>query len=100
MIITTIFVVAIFSFVVVVVIIESNAYTQSNQVLERQQQNSISEVNMTDKMKYLCLEIDVKGGNELIEDKEQQAQCKKFLDKVSIYEMKELIDKYLGIEGN
>ena len=51
-------------------------------------------------MKYLCIKIDASGSIDQIQDKEQQAKCKKFLDIVSIYEMRDLIDKYQGIEGN
>ena len=102
--ITIFIVVAIFSFVVVV--FGTNAYTQSDKVKERQQESeaipiAITEaVNMTDKMKYLCIKIDASGSIDQIKDKEQKAQCKKFLDRVSIYEMRELIDKYQGIEDN
>jgi hypothetical protein len=39
--------------------------------------------------------MDAKNGIDQIEDKEQQKQCEEFIDKVSISEIKELIDKYL-----
>jgi hypothetical protein len=53
---------------------------------------------MTDEMKYLCIQTDASGSIDQIKDKEQKAQCKKFLDGISIFEMRELIDKYN--EGN
>jgi uncharacterized membrane protein required for colicin V production len=103
----TIFIVAaIFSFVVVVVVVfGTNAYTQSDKVKERQQESGVVPIavteavgNMTDEMKYLCIQTDASGSIDQIKDKEQQAQCEKFLDRVSILEMRELIDKYN--EGN
>jgi hypothetical protein len=97
--ITTIFILAIFSFVVV---FGTNAYTQFDKVMERQLESGLilvalatEAVNMTDEMKYLCIKSDASKSVEQIKDKEQQAQCKKFLDGVSIYELKELIDKFL-----
>ncbi len=51
-------------------------------------------VNMTDNMKYLCIKMDVNGSIDQIKDKEQQAQWEEFLERVSIFELKELIDKY------
>lgn len=50
---------------------------------------------MTDEMKFICIKIDASSTTNQIIDKEQQAQCKKFLDMVSIYEMSELIDKHI-----
>lgn len=50
---------------------------------------------MTDEMKFLCIKIDVSGAIDQIKDKEHKTQCEEFLDNVSIYELKELIDKYL-----
>jgi flagellar basal body-associated protein FliL len=105
--ITIFIVVAIFSFVVVVVVFGTNAYTQSDKVKERQQESEVVPIavteavgNMTDKMKYLCIKIDASGSIDQIKDKEQKAQCKKFLDGVNIFEMRELIDKYLEVEDN
>ena|GEM_PF-3382851 len=85
------FIVVMFSFVV---IIGNNANTQSDKFKEKEQSALAAEVNMTNKMKFLCLQIDVNGKIDQIEDKEQQAQCEKFLDNVSIYELNELIDKF------
>jgi hypothetical protein len=86
----------------VVFIIENNAYSQSDKVKERQYQErggaAEALVNMTDKMKFLCIQIDASNTIDQLEDKEQREQCKKFLDKVSIFEMSELIDTHLGIE--
>jgi peptidoglycan hydrolase CwlO-like protein len=93
-----IFIGIIFSFVVIVILIGTNTYAQSSEVMKKQQENT-SIVNMTDEMKFLCIQIDASRSSiDQIKDKEQQAQCKKFLDRVSIYEMRELIDTYLGIE--
>ena len=89
-----IFIGIIFSFVVIVILIGTNTYAQSSEVMEKQQENT-SIVNMTDEMKFLCIKIDVSGAIDQIKDKEHQAQCEEFLDNVSIYELKELIDKYL-----
>jgi hypothetical protein len=94
-----IFIGIIFSFVVLVVVIGTNIYAQSDEVRERQQeqeQENTSVVNMTDKVKFFCIQVDVKGQIDQIKDKEeQQAQCKKFLDHVSIYELGELINKFV-----
>jgi hypothetical protein len=38
---------------------------------------------MTDQMKLLCIQTDVSGSIDQLIDKEQQAQCKTFLDKVA-----------------
>jgi len=54
---------------------------------------------MTDQMKYFCIKIDASGSIDQLQDKEQQAQCKTFLDIVDNYELKELIQKYHK-EGN
>jgi uncharacterized protein YlbG (UPF0298 family) len=78
-----------FSFIVIVV--GTNAYPQSDKSREIHEDTT---GNLTDKMKFLCLYIDANGEIDQIEDKEQQAQCEKFLDKASIFEMKELIEKY------
>jgi hypothetical protein len=85
-----------FSFILLIVVETNNAYAQSGKFKEREQENTLAAaaVNMTDKMKYFCLEIDAKDGIGQIQDKEQQKQCEEFLDKVSIYEIKELIEKY------
>ena len=91
-------VVVMFSFVVVVVIgIGTNNTAQSDKVVSEKQQKSTSVVvNMTDEMKFRCIQIDaIKGVDQIKDKEEQQAQCKKFLDNVSIYELKELIDKYI-----
>ena len=88
--------VVMFSFIVIV-IGTNNTYAQFDKSRERQEENTEAPevVNLTDKMKFLCLHIDAKDGIDQMEDKEQQKQCEEFLDKVSIYEIKELIDKYL-----
>jgi hypothetical protein len=107
--IKTIFILIIFYFVFIIE--NNNAYLQSDKVKERQYQErggaiptattAEGVVNMTDEMKYFCIKIDASGSSiDQIEDKEHQAQCKKFLDRVSIYEMRELIDKYLEVEDN
>jgi hypothetical protein len=82
------------SFIVIVFGTNNNAYAQFDKPMERQEENTEVIVNLTDKMKYLCLQIDAKDGIDQMEDKEQQKQCEEFLDKVSIAEMKELIEKY------
>jgi hypothetical protein len=89
--IKTVFIVVMFSFIVIVVG-TNNAYAHFDKSKERQV--SIEEVNMTDKMKYLCLQIDAKDGIDKMKDKEQQKQCEEFLAHVSISEIKDLIDKY------
>jgi len=58
------------------------------------------EVHLTDKMKYLCVKVDANGSIDQIKDKKQQAQCKKFLDNVSVYEIRELIYKYINVEDD
>ena len=78
-----------FSFIVVVVV-GTNAYAQFDKVKVRQQKSEA--VNMTDKMKFICLQIDASSAIDQLKDKQYQAQCKKFLDKVNIYEMRESID--------
>jgi hypothetical protein len=91
---------------IVVVVVGTNAYTQSDKFKERQQESEAlplvvtKVVNMTDEIKYLCIKIDASGSIDQIKDKEQQAQCEKFLDRVSIFELKELIDEYPGVEDN
>ena len=50
---------------------------------------------MTDQLKFRCIQIDASGAIDQIENKEQQAECKKFLDNVSIDELKVLIEKYI-----
>ena len=94
---TIFFLVVMFSFIIVIVIGTNNAYAKFDKSRERQEENTEAPevINLTDKMKYLCLHIDAKDGIDQMEDKEQQKQCEEFLDKVSIYEIKELIDKYL-----
>jgi glutamine synthetase type III len=96
--IKTVFITIIFTYIVIVVG-TNNVYAQSDKSRERHE-NTTLVANLTDKMKYLCIKIDASGSIHQIQDKEQQAQCKKFLDRVSIFEMRELIDKYQGIEGN
>lgn len=73
---------------VFVVVFETNAYSQSEKAMERA---ATEVINMTERMKYSCIEMDIKGKLSQIVDKEQ---CKKFLDKVPIFELKELINKY------
>jgi hypothetical protein len=98
---TIFFLVVMFSFIVIV-IGTNNAYAQFDKSRERQEENTEAPkvINLTDKMKYLCLHNDAKDGIHQMEDKEQQKQCEEFLDKVSIYEMRELIDKYLKVKDN
>jgi hypothetical protein len=100
--IKTIFIVVMFFSFIVIVVGTNNAYTHSDKFREGEQESTLAAaiVNMTDEMKYLCLEMDAKDGIDQIEDKEQQKQCEEFLDKVSIYEIRELIDKYLGVKDN
>jgi hypothetical protein len=105
--IKTIFlVIVMFSFIVIVIGTNNIAYAQFDKSRERQEENTAvvveeeEEVNLTDERKFLCLQIDAKNGIDQIEDKEQQKQCEEFLDKVSIYEIRELIDKYLGVKDN
>jgi hypothetical protein len=102
--VTILIVVVMFSFVVIV-IGTNNVFTQFDKVKEKQHHESgvisivaTDAVNMTDEMKFLCIQTDASGSRDQIKDKEQQAQCKKFLDIVSIYEMRDLIDKYQGVE--
>jgi flagellar biosynthesis/type III secretory pathway chaperone len=103
MIIIIFIVVVIFSFIVVVVVVGTNAYAQFDKVKERLQHKSevvpvsagTEAINMTDEIKLLCIKIDASNAINQIIDKEQQAQCKKFLDMVSIYEMSEPIDKHI-----
>jgi hypothetical protein len=99
--VTILIVVVMFSFVVIV-IGTNNAFTQFDKVKEKQHQESgvisivaTDAVNMTDEMKFLCIQNDASGSRDQIKDKEHKTQCEEFLDNVSIYELKELIDKYL-----
>ena len=78
-----------FSFIVVVVV-GTNAYAQFDKVKVRQQKSEA--VNMTDKFHFICLQIDASSVKDQLKDKEHQAQCKKFLNKVNIYEMRESIN--------
>jgi hypothetical protein len=66
-------VVVMFSFVVIVVIGigTTNAFTQFK-VMERQQESTSVVVNITDEMKFKCIQIDAIRGTDQIEDKEQQ----------------------------
>lgn len=81
-----------FSFIVIAV--GTNAFSQSDK-FQKWQESTAKVVNMTDEMKFLCIKIDVSGAIDQIKDKEHKTQCEQFLDNVSIYELKELIDKYL-----
>jgi hypothetical protein len=90
-------VVVIFSFVVLVIALGINhAFAQFDKFKESRAIPILTtdRVNMTDEMKFLCIKMDASNAIDQIKDKEQYAQCKKFLDNVSIYELKELIDKY------
>jgi hypothetical protein len=87
-----IFIIAMFSFIVIAV--GTNAFSQSDK-FQKRQESTAKVVNMTDEMKFLCIKIDASGAIDQIKDKEHQAQCEEFLDNVSIYELKELINKYL-----
>jgi hypothetical protein len=60
----------------------------------KRQGNISTEVNLTDQMKFRCIQIDASGAIDQIEDKEQRAECKKFLDNVIMDELKVLIEKY------
>ena len=62
--------------------------------------NETEPLNMTDEMKFLCIKLDVSGSLDQIEDKDQQAECKRFLHLTSIQELRELIDKYVEVEDN
>ena len=86
-----IFIVVMLPFIVIVVG-TNNTYAQFDKYQERQE-STAEVVNMTDKMKFLCLQIDAKDGIDQIEDKVQQKQCEEFLDKVSIYKLKDLIER-------
>ena len=90
-------VVVIFSFVVLVIALGINHTFAQFDIFKESRAIPISTtnlVNMTDEMKFLCIKMDASNAIDQIKDKEQYAQCKKFLDNVSIYELKELIDKY------
>lgn len=78
-----------FSFIVVVVV-GTNAYAQFDKVKVRQQKSEA--VNMTYNFHFICLQIDASSVKDQLKDKEHQAQCKKFLNKANIYEMRESID--------
>ena len=94
--IKTVFIVVMFiSFIIVIVIGTNNAYTQLDKSKEKQENAEVAEVNLTDKMKFLCLQTDAKNGIDQMKDEEQKKKCEEFLDKVSISEIKELIDKYM-----
>jgi hypothetical protein len=99
----TIFIAAILYFII---IFGTNAYTQSDRITERQHipskvsVNETEEVNMTDEMKFLCIKLDVSGSIDQIEDKDQHAECERFLHLISIHELRELIDKYVEVEDN
>jgi hypothetical protein len=87
----------IFSFVVLVIALGINHTFAQFDKFEESRAIPLStkdRVNMTDEMKSLCIKMDASNAIDQIKDKEQYAQCKKFLDNVSIYELKELIDKY------
>jgi uncharacterized protein YqfB (UPF0267 family) len=87
------FILAIFSFIVILEE-NNNASTQLDESTKRQ--GNISTVaNLTDQLKFRCIQIDASGAIDQIENKEQQAECKKFLDNVSIDELKVLIEKYI-----
>ena len=60
--------------------------------------NETEPLNMTDEMKFLCIKLDVSGSIDQIKDKNQQEECKRFLDLISIQELRKLIDKYVEIE--
>ena len=49
-------------------------------------------------MKFLCIKLDISGSIDQIKDKNQQEECKRFLDLISIQELRKLIDKYVEIE--
>ena len=86
------------------VISVTNAYVQSDKIIDRQQiTNKVSTketeaVNMTDEMKFLCIKLDVSGSIDKIKDKDQQEECKRFLGLVTIDEVRKLIDKYVEVE--
>ena len=86
-----IFIVVMLPFIVIVVG-TNNTYAQFDKYQERQE-STAEVVNMTDKMKFLCIKIDASSAIDQMEDKEQQKQCEEFLDKVSIYKLKDLIER-------
>jgi uncharacterized protein YqfB (UPF0267 family) len=89
--ITIIAIVAIFSFIVILV--GNKTYAQFDESMKRQE-NTLAVTNFTDQMKFRCIQIDASGAIDQIENKEERAECKKFLDNVSIDELKVLIEKY------
>ncbi|HET7642113.1 MAG TPA: hypothetical protein VFK40_01280, partial [Nitrososphaeraceae archaeon] len=76
-------------------------YAQFDKIMDKQQTTSkvsvkeTETVNMTDEMKFLCIKLDVSGSIDQMKDKDQQAECKRFLHLTSIQELRELIDKYV-----
>lgn len=89
--ITIIAIVAIFSFIVILV--GNKTYAQFDESMKRQE-NTLAVTNFTDQMKFRCIQNDASGTIDQIEDKEERAECKRFLDTVSIDELKVLIEKY------
>jgi hypothetical protein len=74
--------VVVFSFVVVIVVVidGTNTYAQSTKVKDKLQESEVASVvaateiaNMTEKMKYLCIQIDASASKDQIKDKERQA---------------------------
>ena len=88
------------------VIFGINTYVQSDKIIDIQEVTSkvlvkeAEAVNMTDEMKFLCIKLDVGGSIDQIEDNNQQEECKRFLDLISIHELRTLIDKYVRVDEN
>ena len=62
-----------------VIIVGTNAYVQFDKSRERQQESTSTIVDLTDKMKYLCLQINASCRVNQMEDKEFKVKCEKFL---------------------
>jgi uncharacterized protein YqfB (UPF0267 family) len=73
--ITIIVIVAIFSFIVILV--GNKTYAQFDESMKRQE-NTLAVTNFTDQMKFRYIQIDASGTIDKIEDKEKRAECKKF----------------------
>jgi hypothetical protein len=63
----------------IVTIVGTNAYSQPDKYIEKQK-NSEAITNFTDQMKFLCIKTEASNGINQIENKEEQTQCKKFLE--------------------
>jgi len=65
-----------------VVVVGTNAYIQFDKSRKKQQESTSTVVDLTDKMKYLCLQINASCRVDQIEDKEFKVKCEKFLNNV------------------